>query len=202
MKSVLNSRMMQPFARTDAGKLIPLNEFADKLEALRKSLIASDAPHHRRKLRGQGQKLEREAWQAILFARAYECYFRLTGMSVRIELQECSAHDATLQWIENDLTQELKIQLKELPPESLNANISLPELLATSIEKYPPSPDITIAMFICRTHPGYQMEIPEHGFAGLWAFGLTGMGKPEFIFLVGKDAKGEHSNCTKFLTQP
>ena len=193
---------MHPFEKTDAGKFIPLNEFTDKLEALRKSLIASDAPQSRRKLRGQRQKLEREAWHAILFARAYECYFRLTGMRVRIETQECSAHDATIQWIENDLTQELKVQLKELPPESLNADISLSELLAKSIEKYPPSPDITMAVFICRTHPGYQVEIPENGFAGLWLFGFTGIGKPEFIFLVGKDTKGEHSNCTKFLTTP
>jgi hypothetical protein len=194
--------LITPFDKsTDIGKFISLNELADKLEALRKSLIASDAPQNRRKLREQGQKPGKEAWHAILFARAYECYFRLTGMSVRIEPQECSAHDATLQWIENDLTQELKVQLKELPPESLNADISLPELLAKSIEKYPPSPDITMAVFICRTHPGYQIEIPKHGFAGLWTFGFTGIGKPEFIFLVGKDGRGEHSNCKKFLTE-
>lgn len=193
---------MTPFDKTtDTGKFIPLDELADRLEALRKSLIASGAPENRRKLRGQGQKTGREAWHAILFARAYECYFRLTGMSVRIEPQEYSAHDATLQWIENDLTQELKVQLKELPPESLNAEISLPELLAKSVEKYPPSPDITMAVFICRTHPGYSIEIPKNDFAGLWAFGFIGIGKPEFIFLVGKDARGCHSNCKKFLQE-
>jgi hypothetical protein len=62
---------MTPFDESmDTGKFIPVNELADILEELRKSLIASDAPQNRCKLRRQGQKPGREAWHAILFARA------------------------------------------------------------------------------------------------------------------------------------
>jgi hypothetical protein len=191
-----------PFGKADVGRFIPLTELTDKLEALRRSLIASGAPGSRLKLRGTKNRPEREAWHAMFFARAYECYFSLDHMSVRIESEEDSAHDATLRWTENNLIQELLVQLKELPSESQNKGIPLKELIAKSIEKYPPSKDLTLAFFIGRNLQGGQIEIPDHQFAGLWIFGITGIEGPEFISLVGNDARGEHSNCKKFLQSP
>jgi hypothetical protein len=187
--------------KADLGRFISLSELGDKLEALRKSLIASNAPQQRRKLRARDQKAAREAWQAILFARAYECYFGLTDMMVRIEPQEYSAHDVILRWAAGGDLKQIKVQLKELPPLSLNAALSLSQLLVKSIEKYPPSPDITLAMFIGRTQPAHSIEIPKNGFAGLWTFGFTGLGKAEFISLVGQDDRGVHSNAKKFIGQ-
>ncbi len=199
---------MTPFDKgVNAGKFIPVCELADRLWTLREALIASDAissppqPKNRRKLRGVNQKTEREAWQAMLFAHAYSHYYRLDGMSVRMEAEENLPHDATLQWNDKGNLIQLKVQLKEFPPESLNASISLKQLLARSVKKYARSSDLTLAVFISRTGSGYSIEIPEHNLSGLWIFGFTGVTKAEFVFLVGKDANGEHSNCKKLLNQ-
>ncbi len=155
----------------DVGVFISLPKLTDKLSALREAAIESGAPEDRRKLLGKRNRRAREAWHAMFFARAYECYFGLDGMSMRIEPEEDLDHDVTLRWTENSVLQELKVQLKELPSESLNSGISLRELLTKSIEKHRSSKDLTLAFFIARNLLRGQIEIPDHPFAGLWIFG-------------------------------
>ena len=185
-----------PFDQTvDVGVFIPLQELTDKLDKLRTELIAKPSGNpHSLPLYGRRNRTPREAWHAMFFARAYECYFRLDEMRVWIEPTQDSAHDAILQWTQGGLVQQLKVQLKELPSESLNADLTLQSLIEEKVKSMAGVTDVALAFFLGRNHPAMTIKIPDNELAGVWIFGLTGDGKAEFISLIGVDEKGEHSN--------
>ena len=162
---------------------------------LRTELIAAPQGNaHNLPLHGRRNRTPREAWHAMFFARAYECYFQLQEMHVWIEPIQASAHDAILQWMQGGSLRQLKVQLKELPLESLNPNLTLQGLIDAKIESMTGVKDVALAFFLGRNLPAMTVKIPDNKLAGVWIFGLAGDGKAEFISLFGTDEKGSHSN--------
>lgn len=115
-------------------------------------------------------------------------------MHVWIEPTQDSAHDAILKWTQGGLVRQLKVQLKELPPESLNADLTLQGLIDEKVKSMAGVKDVALAFFLGRNLPAMTIKIPDNELAGVWIFGLTGDGKAEFISLIGSDEKGQHSN--------
>lgn len=174
---------------------IPLPELTAKLDMLRTELIAAPQGNaHSLPLHGRRNRTPREAWHAMFFARAYECYFQLQDMHVWIEPTQDSAHDAILQWMQDGSVRQLKVQLKELPSESLNPNLALQGLIDEKVKSMTGVKDVALAFFLGRNLPAMTITIPDNELAGVWIFGLTGDGKAEFISLLGIDEKGLHSN--------
>lgn len=184
---------------TDAGRYIPIQELAGKLHALQSELIATpQGQEFSLPLNGRRNRTPREAWHAMLFARAYECYFQLQDMHIWIEPEQNSAHDAILRWKQDDSVQQLKIQLKELPSENLNKGLTLQGLIDEKIKSCAGVKDVTLAFFLGRNLPTMTIMIPKNELAGVWIFGFTGNEKAEFISLIGTDEKGQHCNIRSY----
>ncbi len=130
----------------------------------------------------------------MFFARAYECYFQLPNMRVWIEPEQDSAHDVVLRWDQDGSTRQLKLQLKELPPESLNQTLALQGLIDEKVKSMTGVRDVALAFFLGRNLPAMKVQIPDNDLAGVWIFGLTGDGKADYISLIGADEKGPHCN--------
>jgi hypothetical protein len=133
----------------------------------------------------------------MFFARAYECFFQLQDMHVWIEPEQNSAHDAILQWKQEGSVRQLKVQLKELPSDSLNPNLTLQGLIDEKVKACAGVKDVALAFFLGRNLPAMTVKIPDNELAGVWIFGLTGEGKAEFISLFGTDEKGQHCNIRR-----
>jgi len=93
----------------------------------------------------------------------------------------------------------LKVQLKELPPESLNQKLTAQQLVDKVLAQYPHDNDIALALFMNRTNYFTSVRLPDRlGVYGIWFYGFSKPNGLE-VFLKGEDAQGKREGFAPCL---
>jgi len=119
-----------------------------------------------RHLRTNELKKIREFRQAALFCHGMSV---LQGEKIRFLPAESSDYDFVTAWLDEEFLHIAPVQLKELPPEHLNKNLTLQDLV-DKLLKYTVSPELTVVIFINRNgvfEPS-KLSIPNLNLASLW----------------------------------
>ena len=122
-----------------------------------------------RNLRTPQLKAEREARDAAIFAHGIG---KVLGAKVLMARSESSDYDFVTCWRSDDVLSFCPVQLKELPPEELNANISIASLLE-GLAQPSASSDTVLAVKLNREMRfEYPVQVPGSlRFRQLWFFG-------------------------------
>ncbi|HKB91110.1 MAG TPA: hypothetical protein VKC60_11385 [Opitutaceae bacterium] len=169
----------------------PLVDWFDALGELQQKLRTGELPERTRALRDRSQRKLREAWHGAMFGFCYARAFNLHSMSLQVEEEENRDCDITLQWDINMASVRSKIQLKELPPHTLNRGaVTVQDIVDSAARKYPRSHDLTLVVFVNSNGSYDKVRIPKWELGGFWFFGFSKFDHSE-MFLLGEDALGE-----------
>jgi len=145
--------------------------FLIQLSKLEHDLALEQWPEKLRTLRTNSLNEWRELREAALF-----CYFmgERIGTPVYLAKDESQDYDFVAAWVTGDITNYAPVQLKEIPPESVNREASLESQISKLSRKYADSIDLVIAFHLnqrCSFDPT-KLLIPSLAVAGLWIFGF------------------------------
>lgn len=140
-----------------------------KLRKIQVALVPRITKERIRNLRTPQLKAEREARDAAIFTYGIG---KALGAKVLMARSESSDYDFVTCWTSHDVLSFCPVQLKELPPEVLNANISIGSLLER-LAKPTASSDTVLAVKLNREMRfEYPVQIPQSlPFRQLWFFG-------------------------------
>jgi len=146
----------------------------------------SENPNHpASQFRGHLHKEVHEAWQAATFGFAYGCAHHLGTLKVRHNRKQDSESDATFLWTENGREFTVPVQVKELPPATVNARETIEGLIAKIAKKYPTSRDLIVAVHLNRTEHHTRDIRFEMPVAQLWLWGWSKPDHSEITFTGG-----------------
>ena len=144
---------------------------ADFLITLRKlelTLANSTLDSNIKHLRTNGLREWREAREAALFCVGFA---QRIGQPVFMSREESQDYDFVATWANGDEQQFAPVQLKEVVPESRNANSSVEQIIQ-SLTKYVDSEDLTVAIHLNRQvhFDPATLVVPPLRIAALWIF--------------------------------
>jgi hypothetical protein len=123
-----------------------------------------------RRLRTNELRSAREARDAALFAHGMA---QLVGTKVYYAPVEEADYDFVSMYVVDDTQHFTPVQLKEVPPSDLSANVSLTSVIA-GLEKYTHSDTVLAINYNRRQRLDLsELELPEVPFAKIWVFGCT-----------------------------
>lgn len=133
--------------------------------------LSPDLDERTRRLRTNKLKELREARIAALFAHGIST--AVLKRAVAVSKVEKSDYDFILRWVESDTNRFYPVQLKELPPEDLNRDIKLEDVLS-GLGKYAGENDLSVVVHLNRAiRFEYSPEIyrPNAKLRELWYLG-------------------------------
>lgn len=165
------------------GFLIGLAEVSEKI-------AESDLPYSVTSLRTNGLKRHREARQCALF-----CYgmSQLVGAEVRFAPAEESDVDFVAWFQKGEVSHFVPLQMKEVVPERVRANVSLQEEL-DKLSKYTDSEDLCVVFHVnrdIRVTPS-ELDLTRVKLRELWLVGCAGGDGQEWMIcgdLLGGEAE-------------
>jgi hypothetical protein len=146
------------------------------LRKLESEVAASPTPENIKTLRTPGLRPERESRDAALFALVMSA---VLGRTVLVAPQEADDFDFVTKW--TDLAGKhwfTPVQHKEVPPETLNPNVGLQDIIA-GLSKYA---NVTVAIKLNRavTFEPAKVVVPSLKIAALWIYGALTPDQNEF----------------------
>jgi hypothetical protein len=161
----------------------------DGLRRIQRSGLLSDLPYRVAALRTHKLKPYLEGRQAALFCHGISTRI---GREVSFTLFESADYDIVAKFEEGGVTRMVPVQLKELPPSTVNPTIELQDILDKLGEKLPDSKNLVVAIHINRAVQGLrpaEFRIPT-GLGEIWLYGAKDDTQQDW-FLIGdmlKDA--------------
>ncbi len=154
-------------------------EYHDPAEVLRRlrsfepEVAASDLPDEAKSLRTHDLRHFKEKREAALFCHG----LTVTGMGPTVyhASYESQDLDFVTRWEVDGVRRYTPVQLKEVPPQELNARASIEETLL-NLQKYVDSRDLVVALFLNRRLQHLNLadiEVPSLSIGGLWFFGAA-----------------------------
>lgn len=139
----------------------------------------SDTPAEVRNLRTRELKGLAEMRQGLLFCLGMS---ERLGLPVRFAQSEASDYDGVAYWSVDDIAHFSPIQLKELPPETLNPTASVQTIL-DGLAKYADSEELSVAICVNRngTVDLNALRLPNVKFAGVWMFAAANPEQTEWV---------------------
>jgi hypothetical protein len=162
-----------------------------KLRRVEAELVPLIPDRDVRELRTHGLKSEREARDAAIFAYGMG---KSMNTKVLVARDESADHDFLTCWKSDDELHYCPVQLKELPPEHRNRDITLRSLLA-GLPKVP-GPRTTVLAIKVNRRGRFdlpQLDPASTSFREVWFFGATSLDQSEW-FLFG-DVLGSPGMC-------
>jgi hypothetical protein len=147
-------------------------------------LLTENMDERVRRLRTNELKELREGREAAIFAYGLET--EVIKNQVLVANTERSDYDFVMRWIKDENEYFYPVQLKELPPDDLNAQVSL-EGIYNKLEKYSGTDDLAVAIHVNRRMrlkwgPWERQKKPR--IRELWLFG-TNSPDPSKWFICG-----------------
>jgi hypothetical protein len=171
---MIRSRL-QKFQRGEFRDPAP---FLVHLRELESRVAVSSLDNRLKQLRTNDLREWREARQAALF-----CYgmAQRIGRPIYLSREESEDYDFMATWVVDDEQHFAPVQLKEVVPESVNANSSL-EKVIKSLSKYVDSTDLTVAIHLNRRvhFDPKALIIPQLRIAAIWVFGSISSDQSEW----------------------
>jgi hypothetical protein len=137
-------------------------------------------------------------WFAYAFAGAH----RISDLRVQLGQEERTDADARFRWTENGTVYDAPVQLKELPPETVNAALTIERLVELVCKKYPNTRDLIVAIYLNRSGPlNQKLNVPSL-VSQLWCWGFSKPNSQE-LFLSGTTHSGpRHFHIGVDLSKP
>ena len=136
---------------------------------IERSGLLNGLPYKIAALRTHKLKPYLEGRQAALFCHGIGTRI---GREVSFTLFESADYDIVAKYEVDGITRMVPVQLKELPPLSVNPNVKLQDILDNLGEKFPDSKDLVVAIHVNRDvkelRPA-ELQIPT-GFAEIWLY--------------------------------
>lgn len=143
-------------------------DFLVALRGLEQTFASSTLDSSVKHLRTNGLKEWREAREAALFCIGMT---QRIGQTIYLSRGESQDYDFVASWVDGDGQHFAPVQLKEVVPESRNANSSV-EQIVQSLTKYVDSEDLTVAIHLNRQvhFDPITLVVPPLRIAALWVF--------------------------------
>ena len=143
-------------------------DFLVALRGLEQTFASSTLDSSVKHLRTNGLKEWREAREAALFCIGMT---QRIGQTIYLSRGESQDYDFVASWVDGDGQHFAPVQLKEVVPESRNANLSV-EQIVQSLTKYVDSEDLTVAIHLNRQvhFDPITLVVPPLRIAALWVF--------------------------------
>ena len=139
-----------------------------RLRVLEREVATASIAPKVRAMRTNGLKAFREMREAAIF-----CYLIGERMSTKVLLAhgESEDYDFVARWLEANEVRYTPVQIKELVPETLNAEATMCKLIE-GLHKYADSSELVVVVHVNRVmhFDPNELEIPSLPIAGLWAF--------------------------------
>jgi len=119
----------------------------------------------------------RDLRDGALFAYGMGLVF---GMKIGIAADEDVDHDCITAWVEGDTPTYCPVQLKELPPEDRNPDLTIEGLLRDLPKRYAPTKTALVVRLSRAGHVMLDRDWPAVPFGGLWFLWASAPGAAEW----------------------
>lgn len=161
-------------------------EYLRRLRLITPLISSSNLNYHQKSLRTRGLRIHKDRREAALFCYGLQS---ATGNSTfEFAMIEDADHDAVYRCIVNGKICFTPVQLKEVVPPNVNAQVSLATLEReiAKLKKYADSQDLVVGIFLNQNGVSEftEIEAPNLKVGGVWVFGCCSPDKSRW-FLFG-----------------
>lgn len=139
----------------------------------------SDLPERVRNLRTRELKKLSEMRQGLLFCLGMS---ERLGLPVGFAQSEEADYDGVAYWSVDEVAHFSPIQLKEVPPETLNPTASVQTIL-DGLAQYADSEELSVAIYVNRDGSVNlsELHLPNVKFGGIWMFAAANPEQTEWV---------------------